>query len=275
MSTPDSSSPFSQNVSNLRMYGAGDVARQYARTPDRLKPAEEAILQRLAESLRGRTLLDVGVGGGRTTPHLRALSQDYLGMDYSAGMVAACREKFPGVEFRECDARDMTSLGREKFDFILFSFNGIDSIDHAGRLLVLREVFALLKPGGRFLFSSHNRRLPVERPWHPRVYTWGVSPRLILYNLKCALRNTLNFLRHRGAQVHDGKYAILVDSQLEFRMKNYYIDPAEQVRQLEAQGFREVEIFDRLGQPRAADAPEVDATGHVHYLARKPSPAAS
>lgn len=270
MSNPDSASAVSQNESNLRMYEEGDVARQYANTPDRLKPAEEAILERLAERLRGGTLLDLGVGAGRTTPYLRALSRDYLGVDYSGGMVAACREKFPGVAFQECDARDMSSLGRGKFDFVLFSFNGIDSIDHAGRLLVLQETFSSLKPGGLFLFSSHNLRMPVERPWHLEVYTWGIHPRLILYNAKCALRNTLNFWRHKGAQRRGENYRILVDSQLDFQMKNYYIEPAEQVKQLEAQGFREIKIFGQNGRPCAVDAPELAAVRHVHYLARKP-----
>ena len=270
MPTPESVSPLSQNISNLQMYGAGEVVRQYATTPDRLKPAEEAILKWLAEKIRGRKLLDVGVGGGRTTPHLLALSQDYLGADYSAGMVAACREKFPGVEFRECDARDMSSLGRERFDFVMFSFNGIDSIDHAGRLAVLREVFSVLKPDGLFLFSAHNLRVPVERPWHPQIYSWRMSPRLILYNVKCMVRNTLNFWRHMGAQVRGENYKILVDSQFDFRMKNYYVEPAQQVRQLEAEGFRGIEIFDRHGHSCAADALGLDSTGHVHYLAQKP-----
>jgi ubiquinone/menaquinone biosynthesis C-methylase UbiE len=34
------------------------------------------------------------------------------------------------------------------FDFVLFSYNGIDFVDHAGRLQVLKEIARVLASGG-------------------------------------------------------------------------------------------------------------------------------
>ena len=271
MSTPPSASTNPQDAMNLGTYATDEIARIYAETPAKLKLAEEAILGRLAPALRDVPLLDVGMGGGRTTPHLLTLSRDYLGVDYSPEMVAACRAKYPDVAFRQCDARSMEELGREKFGFVFFSFNGIDSIDHAGRMQVLGQVHALLKPGGRFLFSSHNLRLAPERPWHPGVYDWSIRPQVIAYNLFCMARNTRNFLRHMGSQSQSAGYGVMIDSAHDFRIMNYYVDPAEQVRQLAAHEFVEIEVFDRHGRACAPDAPELSRTGHVHYLARKPA----
>jgi SAM-dependent methyltransferase len=186
-------------------------------------------------------------------------------------MVAACRAKYPGVNFQEADARNLEALGRGKFDFIFFSFNGIDSIDGAGRAQVLREVYAALKPGGLFLFSGHNLRVPPERPWHLSLYSWSLNPRTILYNLRTAWRSLRNYRRHAGDQSRGEGYAIVVDSGHDFRLLHYYAEPAEQVRQLTGAGFVGIEVFDRQGDLAALDAPTLDKTPHVHYLARKPA----
>ena len=38
-------------------------------------------------------ILDLGVGGGRTTPHLSSIAARYVGADYAAEMVARCQDK--------------------------------------------------------------------------------------------------------------------------------------------------------------------------------------
>ena len=45
-------------------------------------------------------ILDVGVGGGRTTTMLRLLSDDYIGVDYTSEMVAVSRRNYPGADIR-------------------------------------------------------------------------------------------------------------------------------------------------------------------------------
>jgi SAM-dependent methyltransferase len=265
--------PIHPPTGNQQVYETTDVVHHYVDGGAKLKPAEEAILRLLEARLRGCCLLDLGVGAGRTTPHLLAVSSDYLGVDYSAEMVAACRRKYPGVNFREGDARQLKELGRGKFDFIFFSFNGLDSIDGTGRAQVLREVHAALKTGGCFLFSSHNLRLPPARPWHPALYHWSRNPRTLFRQARGLVRGLQNYWRNAGAQSYGEGCAIFVDSGHEFRLLHYYVEPAEQVRQLALAGFSDIETFDRQGQSRTLEAAELGRTPHVHYLARKPGPA--
>src|SRR5690606_37213574 len=89
---------------NMRTMTDASVVAHYAR-PWGLSPTEQACFARIADEARGRPILDIGVGGGRTVEALRNISDDYTGIDYSADMVAACRHRFPGVRFEHADAR--------------------------------------------------------------------------------------------------------------------------------------------------------------------------
>ena len=73
-------------------------------------------------------MLDIGVGGGRTTLHFAPLVKEYVGIDYSQNMIKACQERFAQVSFQTADARSMGIFKDSTFDFILFSYNGIDYI---------------------------------------------------------------------------------------------------------------------------------------------------
>lgn len=44
---------------------------------------ERVILGNIQDEILGREILDIGVGGGRTTLHLLALSSRYVGIGYS------------------------------------------------------------------------------------------------------------------------------------------------------------------------------------------------
>ena len=116
---------------NRRMFERPDIVQYYG-DDDRLTPAEVQIFGHRA-SYVGKRVLDLGVGGGRTTRHLAASSGNYVGVDYSAAMVAYCRQRFPQYRFEHVDARDLADFAAGAFDFVLFSFNGIDFVDHADR----------------------------------------------------------------------------------------------------------------------------------------------
>jgi len=65
---------------NRRHYETGVVAARYA-TRSGLQPAEAAIFERYHRDIAGLRILDLGVGGGRTTPFLLELSSNYIGVD--------------------------------------------------------------------------------------------------------------------------------------------------------------------------------------------------
>lgn len=104
-------------------------------------------------------VLDLGVGAGRTTKYLAELSIEYVGIDYSKGMIEIAKHKYKdynNVKFYVADAQNLNFLEDEYFDFIIFSYNGIDYVDYDSRIKIFKEIYRLTKFGGRFCFSTHN-----------------------------------------------------------------------------------------------------------------------
>src|SRR4030095_15470587 len=123
--------------------------------------AEKKFIRLFSKKISSFEMLDVGIGGGRTTFFFAPKVRNYVGIDYSTKMVGYCQEKFVTfrhVEFAEMDARDLSTFSTERFDLILFSFNGIDCVDYNGRKRILLEFNRVLKTGGLLLFSFHNVR---------------------------------------------------------------------------------------------------------------------
>ncbi len=136
-------------------WGSPAVRRQY-RTDGWTDPGEEAAVGFLWSSIGGRRVLDLGVGAGRTTRLLRPGAAAYTGIDSSPEMLALARERNPDADLRVGDARDLRGVDDESCDVVVFSFNGIDCVEHDERALVLSEARRVLSPGGRLLFSTLN-----------------------------------------------------------------------------------------------------------------------
>lgn len=227
---------------NRRHYEAGTVAARYASRCG-LQPAEAVILDRFRHEIAGKRILDLGVGGGRTTPFLLELSSNYVGVDYSRHMIERCRERFPGVTFDIVDARDLSRFPDQSFDFALFSHSGIDAVEHEGRLKVLSEVRRVLCEGGLFVFSSHNRNYAIPRPWVLDHFAGSFSSPLRFAKSAAAYPiGILNYARRaHHAEAHE-EYCISVDSAYHYSLVHYRIAPHAQTRQLERIGFTSVEI---------------------------------
>ncbi len=91
---------------NIRTYNSPEVAGHYAAL-DYLTPCERLLFDQYLKP--GMDILDLGVGGGRLTAHLSSIARRYVGADYAAEMVAACRKKFPQLEFEVANAADLLS----------------------------------------------------------------------------------------------------------------------------------------------------------------------
>jgi ubiquinone/menaquinone biosynthesis C-methylase UbiE len=147
---------------NLRRYLAPEVASHYAGLKY-LSPCERSIFETYLKP--GLSVLDLGVGGGRTTPYLSKLASYYVGVDYSEAMIRACRSKFPDLDFLLMDASDLSVFPNASFDAIVFSFNGLDYVvPDEKRMRCLRECRRVLRPEGVLIFSSHNPRSVLVRP---------------------------------------------------------------------------------------------------------------
>ena len=58
-----------------------------------LLPPEKLICS-LIKDLYIDSMLDIGVGGGRTTKYFHKITKNYLAIDYSKKMIEICNQKF-------------------------------------------------------------------------------------------------------------------------------------------------------------------------------------
>ncbi len=242
---------------NRRAYHAPRHVRGYDRAADEgAFRAERLALETLAPAVRG-SVLDIGVGAGRTVPVLSSMFQRYVGIDYSEPLVAAARRRFPDVRLEVMDARTMCFA--EKFDCIVFSYNGIDYVSRADRLVILANVSAHLTPGGVFVYSTHNllyRRVP---NW---LNSFWVRELLFpIRQLKFVPRRVANF----GKQARENCFAYVNDPGLGFSLLTAYVDIGAECSVLRQQGLETTAHFG-CGKHRAV-YDEQDSW--VYVVARK------
>jgi SAM-dependent methyltransferase len=178
---------------NLEIYDSMEVARFYAAL-QHITPCERLLFQSYLKP--NSAVLDLGVGGGRTTPYLCRTASRYLGVDYAPEMVKACQAKFPALDFRVAEASDLEFISPGSFDAVVAAFNVIDYvIPIEKRLRCWQECHRVLRPGGVLIFSSHNPRAVIVRPsWNrervrflSKTLARGrTSERLAFLGLNCA-----------------------------------------------------------------------------------------
>jgi ubiquinone/menaquinone biosynthesis C-methylase UbiE len=141
---------------NQAVYERAEIVREFTEL-EGLFPCERHLLDSYLAP--GANVLDLGVGGGRTIPDLSEASAEYVGLDYSPAMVAACRGRYPGADVRLGDASDLSAFPSGESDFVMFSYNGLDYLHPvAKRDACIGEIARVLRPGGAAVVSSHNAR---------------------------------------------------------------------------------------------------------------------
>jgi SAM-dependent methyltransferase len=249
------------DATNQAAYARTETVAWYREFDFILKP-EAVILEAIAPVIKGKKLLDIGIGGGRTTGFLLEISSDYTGIDYTPECVSAARQRYPDANLLCCDARDLRGFADATFDFVLFSFNAIDYMIHEDRLNCLAEINRVLQPGGFFMFSTHNRDYR-----HFDKFPWQEG-RFDLNHIKSCLYTFVHLPRHQRMkkyEVRTDEYAIINDNAHGFSLLAYYIGFAEQVRQLHEAGFVSVEAYDMEGNPTRGDV----NFPWLYYLARR------
>ncbi len=224
---------------NRTAYLSEEIVDYYS-SMNHLYPPELRILGKFEEKLPSMKMLDIGVGGGRTTQFFGQLASAYIGIDYSQKMIDECRKKFGNslkMKFQQCDARNMGVFPENFFDFIFFSFNGIDYMSHEDRIQTLKEIIRVCKRGGYFCFSTHNLGFIEE------LFKFKVT-----LNPKTFLSRIYDFIRIRleneDLEVLKRKnYAIICDQSHNFKMTTHYIRPIDQIMQLEFIGFKKIQVY--------------------------------
>lgn len=242
---------------------------------------ERAAYWRLADEVRGRAILDIGVGPGRTVTLLRSLSQDYVGIDYLQQMVDVARQRHPFADLRLGDARDLRDFPDARFALVVFSYSGIDLVGRDDRARVLAEALRVLEPGGTFWFSTLNLEGPAYRyrPWQPFEPR---RPQRALGWLRYAVQRAQSYApvprRWRDyrrvlplARQGDG-WALAPFFGGEWRVLTHYVSLQRQLADLAEAGFApEPEVFEDAQGRRLSAGAALQPVFAFNILARKPA----
>jgi SAM-dependent methyltransferase len=92
-------------------------------------------------------VLDVGCGPGQLTALLAGVAASVTGIDFSPGMIAEARERYPDIEFHVANTEQL-SFEDHRFDVVVCSYVA----HHLARpLAAFRELHRVIAPGGRLV----------------------------------------------------------------------------------------------------------------------------
>jgi SAM-dependent methyltransferase len=124
--------------------GGRNIAHRYLEKPQ---------LHAKLPDLSGKSVLCVACGSGEECAHLKSLGASrVVGIDLSAGLLAAARQTFPEIEYYQMDM-ERIDFEENTFD-LAYSSLALHYVPNWSA--PLNSVYRCLKPGGTFLFSTHH-----------------------------------------------------------------------------------------------------------------------
>jgi len=250
-------------------YNTSFVVKFYEHFVEGLMKGEQLIIDFAGDQLKNWRMLDIGIGAGRTTRHFAPRVKEYIGIDYSERMIAVVRKKFlhpePHVSFQVADIQSVPHIADGSIDLCLFSFNGLDCNPYEERIKGLKEISRILKPGGYFLFCTHNLQaidviFQFESTKNPVKVAYTIAKILLLH----LLLGSVNKLKKRD-------HIYIRDAAHLFRVKHMYVTPAEQIRQLRENGFTDIRLFayPEPDELTGRDPASITDSAFIFFLARK------
>ncbi len=121
--------------------------------PERLRESDAMLLG----DVRGRRILEIGAGSGQCSRWLRAQGATVVATDLSAGMLRTGSTVNAGlspdlrVPLLQCDGRALP-FADGGFDTVFTAYGVVPFV--ADSELVMQEAARVLRPGGRFVFST-------------------------------------------------------------------------------------------------------------------------
>jgi SAM-dependent methyltransferase len=220
-----------------------------------LDASEQTAVASVSHLVRGGRILDIGIGTGRTTELLTLLTDAYVGIDYAPRRVEMCRQRFPGVDLRVGDVRDLTAFDDGSFELVFFSFNGIDYVSHDERTEVLAAFHRILAPGGVLAYSTLNRdgASHDERPWqlHRPGERLEITPRkalrlawLTATDPLRVVRRTRNWRWNRHRSAVGPEWSVRPLATLDFSLMQHFVSLRGLRAELATASLRIVSIYE-------------------------------
>ncbi len=125
-------------------------SKRYDGTPNPVVALDRRVTPGLLAARPDEYVLDAGCGTGWHLAAIRATGTRALGVDFSRAMLRVARQRAPDVALVVADLEEELPLPDEDFDAALCALVG----EHLRDLpAFFRSAFAVLKPGGRLVFS--------------------------------------------------------------------------------------------------------------------------
>jgi SAM-dependent methyltransferase len=243
---------------------------------------EQTAVLAVAPAVRGKRILDIGIGAGRTVGLISLLSDSYVGIDFAPEMVSACHERYPKADVRWGDARDLSAFPDRAFDFVLFSFNGIGTLDQDDRATALAEINRVLDEEGRFVFSMHNKDgasygetpFQLHRPGEPWDKSAGAAARFLYRNVIDPLRlvrRYRNWSSSRPKSIEGDGWGVSPLFHLDFAILNSFVTVEGLRSELQAAHFVVIDIYNSGDANISALPPEATQSDSdwLHVVAKK------
>ena len=131
-----------------------DVAHAYDKTNDLLsfgqaKLWRKKVLEKV-DPQSGEKILDIAAGTGTSSMALKLPGVEVVAADFSKGMLAEGKKRYPELEFVFADAMKLPFKNNE-FDVVTMSF-GLRNVQDRDK--ALGEFLRVLKPGGRLVICE-------------------------------------------------------------------------------------------------------------------------
>lgn len=229
-------------------FNDSEIVGSYIETVE-LQKSEQNIYEKYKDKIKNSVFLDLGIGTGRTTLFFQPLCARYIGVDFSPNMVYDAQKKVQNKnELVVGDARDLSFISKESIDVVLYSFNGLDYVNYEDRIKILEQIYTVLKPGGLFIFSTHNIKS------FKKIFSFNLdgsitgfkSLKFIIIKLffffKILLYNNFKLIY----LLFKSDYVILNDGVYNFSLKTMYVNLKKQKIDLQKKGFKDIQLYSKL-----------------------------
>jgi len=227
-------------AANLQAYRTAAAVADFS--VYRLLPEEEYLFNKYYKA--GESVLDLACGMGRTTLLLHEMGLSVRGVDRSEVFIHLAQKRLPYLDLR-VGSYDCIKEPDSSFSHVLISFNGIDlAFPESQRVMALGECARVLRPGGTFIYSSHNLK---SMHWFSPNYR---------HRLLWKLRHSIKAYREWAYVEEHGIFGFFASPDFVIRQTESF-----GLQLLEMRWFRKLGIdrFDRYFSP------------YIHYVFRKPA----